>query len=280
MPADPAGDLAQMPFGELLFVFGTWRSRLVPPRPRQVHESSALAANAKRKEYAAALEAIIEKIRGGGDLKPHLSRQINFPHIAEADRTRQPLHRRKDRDLLIADWGVHHLHLSTIVDADGFVKRTGDLLFAAFTADDAYLINIYPHGNWGLREIVEIYVREWPNAGTIRPMHGITLAEHPTEKDALELRNAGVAGLLEIDGTVYMPPSQTTAGTPLPVTLRVQNLLHIIDELRERETQTDFESELDAQRGFRSRGDWSPLIHDGQCGFTREGVFVPVAPLP
>ncbi len=41
--------------------------------------------------------------------------------------------RRSDLVLLMAEWGIHHLHLSTVMEADGFVRRTKDLLFAFFS---------------------------------------------------------------------------------------------------------------------------------------------------
>ena len=45
------------------------------------------------------------------------------------------MHQKNDRDLLIADWGIHHLHFSTQIESDGFVIRTRDLLSAYFAPD-------------------------------------------------------------------------------------------------------------------------------------------------
>lgn len=71
------------------------------------------------------------------------------------DRPSRCLTGREDRDLMVADWGIHHLHLSSEIDSDGFVKRGGDLLFAAFGADDAYLIGIYQHlTDWARKEVL------------------------------------------------------------------------------------------------------------------------------
>lgn len=53
-------------------------------------------------------------------LTPHLSRAVKVAH--EPNGAAAKLNRRKDRDLLVADWGLHHLHLSTAIEADGFVE--------------------------------------------------------------------------------------------------------------------------------------------------------------
>jgi hypothetical protein len=102
------------------------------------------------------------------------------------------LQHRSDLDLLISDWGLHHLHLTSEMEADGFVKRTGDLLFAAFTDDDAYLIGIYPHGSWALHELVEILVREWPgNSAVNASMSGVRLVGSISEEEHMQLRKGG-----------------------------------------------------------------------------------------
>jgi hypothetical protein len=89
----------------------------------------------------------------------------------------------------MSDWGLHRVHLTTNVEKDGFVERTGDLLFCAFTEEDAYLIGIYPHGSWALRELVEILVREWPeNAAVNVSISGFTPAYQVSEQDHLKAR--------------------------------------------------------------------------------------------
>lgn len=54
------------------------------------------------------------------------------------------------------------------------------------------------------------------------------------EKDRLALREAGVNQALEIDGKVYMPPGQTTAGTPVAVTRNTMKLRSQLSTLGER----------------------------------------------
>jgi hypothetical protein len=256
LPADPTGTLSSKNLPDLLIVYFTWRGRLIPARPRKVHESGALNASPKRSDHQSALESIVRKIERGDDLRSHLSRAVEVAFDPKG---------KKDRDLLIGDWGIHHLHLGTAVEADGFTKRTGDLLFAVFGPADAYLINIYEHGKWALRDIIEILVREWSGAGVLQEAKGIVgLSQQPTESEHLELREAGVALLVEVDGRVYFPPSLTTARTPLQATLRANQVSWRLQELRD--MGEDLVVSLNkAAEGSAADGTWKPSIQNDVC---------------
>ena len=78
----------------------------------------------------------------------------------------QPPNRREaDRDKMLAAWGIHHLHLSSAPGEGGFTARGPDLLYAMFQPDDAYLLGIYTHNDWARKELVEVIVNNWPDAG-------------------------------------------------------------------------------------------------------------------
>jgi hypothetical protein len=196
LPADQAAELAQELLVDLLMTIFNWRTRLIPPVPRVCHQSAELVASTKATEHAAALAALMKKIETGDDLVPHLSPAVKFAHDPKG---------RRDKDRLIADWGLHHLHLSETVEADGFVERDDDLLIAAFTPTDAYLVGVYPHGSWALKELLTLIVRNWPDSGVMLKLNGIVgLEPEPTDEERPALRNAGVAGsMVTIDGAVW-----------------------------------------------------------------------------
>ena len=215
MGPDPSGELGTMPLARLLITYYNWRARFVSTQPRQAHISSELAADAKYVEHQSAINAIVTKIESGADLTGHLSRGISNAY--QPSTARPAKHGpRKDLDLLQSEWSIHHLHLSTTIEGDGFVSRTEDLLFAIFQPDDAYLLGVFPHGAWTNTELVEAAVRNWPNAGLFHELRGaIGLANPIPPQDRPRLRSAGVTTMVEVDGKVYAPPGQTTAGTPM-----------------------------------------------------------------
>jgi hypothetical protein len=129
-------------------------------------------------------------------------------------------------------------------------------------------------------DILEILVRNWPDAHVLHRVHGVTgLSQKFSDEERVELRNAGVAQLVEIDGKVYVPPGQTTAGTPLSATIGANNLMWKLDELRSK--GDELVNMLDqAALGKPRGGEWEPLIHDGWCGFRSGDLFVRAFRLP
>jgi hypothetical protein len=93
------------------------------------------------------IDLVGSKIELGIDLRPHISRKIVDLHF--------------DDDLL-NEWDIHHLHLGTTLDANGFVKRTGPVLFVRFDRQNAYFINVLGHGSWTNQDMIRIIHRKWP----------------------------------------------------------------------------------------------------------------------
>lgn len=217
---------------DLLIIYFNWMDRLIDAAPRRVHASGAVEANPLRWDarYRRAFDAVRVKIEAGEPLTPHLSRGVRIGYEA-ARHGPKGLRRRRDLDLLLADWGVHHLHLSTKVTDDGFVERTGPLLLGVFHAADAYLIDIIDHGEWSRQSIMETVVRHWPDAGILYEMKGVLgLDRSVSNADRKQLREAGINVPLEIDGKVYMSPCGiTTAGTSTNATMRAITVRRDID---------------------------------------------------
>ena len=136
-PPQDRPTLEAMHYSDLLILFINWRSRYVTPRPRTVHRSIVLEANPLSSDpiYTPGLARITHLIETGGDLKPHLSRGVQYGYRGTGPPKESHL------DMMLNDWGIHHLHLNTELDTDGFVKRPktepqwNRLLFAAFTPD-------------------------------------------------------------------------------------------------------------------------------------------------
>jgi hypothetical protein len=177
--------------------------RLIKPMPRKIHISREFECPV---EHQPGLELVKQKIEVGENLQPYLStRLVDLDY---------------DDDLL-NDWGIHHLHLGTNFRKDGFVKRTGPVLFARFENDAAYLINVMKHGNWSNQDMIRIIHENWPESIKKFRMMGVSgMGQTLTDKDIKKLRQAHVITFIEPElGVVYGPPGLglTTSGTGLEV---------------------------------------------------------------
>jgi hypothetical protein len=156
-------------------------------------------------------------------------------------------------DLLLNDWGVHHLHLSTIVEEDGFVERTGPLLFAVLKSDQAFLIDIVEHGGWTRDRVIEIMATDWPNDNLVWELKGIIPPRRRlSEVDRKSIRNSHSSSIFEIAGKAYMPAGGlTTAGTSTVTTATVQRLLRKLKWLEgQLNTDPNYLKEMAAQNGI------------------------------
>lgn len=254
LPHDPkyTSELRAKTPQELLIIYGNWRSRLVSMGPRQTHCSQALDVNPLSNDprYKSGLDAIISRLEAGHDVTANLSRGIRHGYRPPTNAGKGD---RQDLDLLLNDWGVHHLHLSTVVEADGFVKRTGPLLFAAFKPDHAFLIDIIEHGGWTRDHVIQTMVAEWPNEDLVWELKGIIpSAKRTSESDRKALRNAHVNSFFEKDGKAYMPAGGlTTAGTSTRNTRSVQGLLRTLKWFEQQlDNDPDYLKKAGAQNGI------------------------------
>lgn len=127
---DPAlfAELASKDARELLIIYHNWMTRHVYPTPRQILTSKAYNANPIVMQRKDDLDALIAKIEAGIDLRPHLSTRVE----TVIEPANKKLSRRRDLDLMLIEWDVHHLHISQELQQNGFVKRDDPLLFVVF----------------------------------------------------------------------------------------------------------------------------------------------------
>ncbi len=193
------------------------RKRKVAARPRKVLISEEFTYPP---QYQNGLDLIKRKIENGDDLTPHLSCKV----ITKPDYD----------DALLNDWGIHHLHLGTEIEDDGFVTRTGPVLYVLFADDLAYFISVMPHGSWSNREIITIIHRNWPESIEKFLMRGISGVERRVgDADIAAFRRSGVSAMLEIEGCYYAPlgGGYATSRKSLDVMVNCMRLRKIVRKL-------------------------------------------------
>lgn len=275
-PPDARAELEAKSVSSLLITYFNWSGRLVPVRKRRVHKSAELKSKVGDLEtsHRHGIRKLESDISRGNDLRPYLSRRVEVGYVP-AHRAPKKTKHREDRDLLLYDWGLHHLHLGNGVDDDGTVTRSGPLVFAGFMPHDAYLIDVLPHGSWYVRDVLKIIVRNWPDSGLLLPsLSGIRLATTFTEEEGKSLRDAGVAAsAFEYEEKVWMPRDfLTTAGTSGRATRRCNEIMHAVDRMGDllRSDPNDVLAEFEGRVEFPPDPHWRFFINDDHYGIQEE----------
>lgn len=171
-----------------LLYFNALRRRIQTVR-RTIHRSAEFSCPS---DLLAGLNGLETKIAAGEDITPHVSRGLK--NVSK-------------QDDLLNDWGVYHLHLGTNIEGDGFTIRTEQVLFALITESSFYEIQVYPHGSWSNRDVIEIIHKNWPDTINNYRLKGVTdIAQDHTNEYIKKLRSAHVNTVLKMeDGTIYAP---------------------------------------------------------------------------
>ena len=154
---------AALDVGEQVWRFLNWQSRLVHPHRRQVNVADGFndlpAVQANRK----VVDALLAKLSRGDDVTDHLSKDVKQGYcIHKNGRKDGP-----DFDLMLNEWGIHHLHLDDS-PGDGFKPRTGDVLYAILGRAAAYVLAVAPHGAWTSRQLNRGGAALLASAGPVR----------------------------------------------------------------------------------------------------------------
>ncbi|MFZ2525829.1 MAG: hypothetical protein WAW87_11030 [Candidatus Ferrigenium altingense] len=210
--------------------------RYIDPIPRQISVS---------KKFPKKLPAVVEKglhvieklIREGKDVNPYQSKGlIRFNDISGGRRA-------KRTDLLWADWGINHLHITDMPIADGeyFSERkcsNGEswLLFCLFVGNTVGFIDIRRHEEYVFsdQDMIKTVKESWPGYMEKFRLNGISPSrEGFTNAEIAHLRANGICSPLCIDDDVYMGPGMgiSTASTSVRVTTQADRVLDWLDFL-------------------------------------------------
>lgn len=166
------------------------KMRLISTKPRNVLLSDGFICP---QELQDGLELLKQKIINGENIRPNQSRFLKKLNV---------------KDGLLFDWDIHHLHLGTTIESDGFINRTGPLLYVRFDENNAYFLNVENHGAWTMQELLRIIHRNWPESiENFRVEGAVALSTNFSDEDLKNLRNAQVNSLIEVEsGAIYIGP--------------------------------------------------------------------------
>jgi hypothetical protein len=169
----------------------TYLRRNIKSQPRTILKSSTFICPAELQDGLNNLEEIISN---GGDLKAFLSKQIN---------------RLGYHDKMLYDWDIHHFHLGTNIENDGFVSRTGPILFARIVEGIVYFIKIGNHGEWTNQELMSIIEENWPASIESFKVDAESLTEDLSDNDIKMLRKHNINSLISLGTSkIYIGPGQ------------------------------------------------------------------------
>lgn len=216
-----------------------FRLRYIDPMPRTI-----LASNKFPKRLPATVEtgflALQKSIIEGKDINSYQSKGlIKFNDLSGTNSA-------KRTDLLWADWGISHLHITDkqMTTGEFFSPRKcsdGEswLLFCIFGRDCALLVDIKKHSDDELfvdQSMMDTIYQSWPAYMEQFRLNGILpspAATRHTNQDIQNIRTNGLTTYTTIDGKVFMGPGMgiTTASTPLVVTRKSDEVIDWICQL-------------------------------------------------
>lgn len=213
-----------------------WLRRIPSRWPRRTHVSDVLGRQRILTPYEiGGIKRLRSAIERGGDLRMYLGETT----ASLRERHREKLRGPAKTDLFFSDWGLLHFHLGADLSNRGLkAMRTRRVLIAHVTPDDAYLIDLAPHGKghpdtWGNINYLETLQRNWPHILAKYEMKGVMPPPHEnrfTASDYIQLRQARMAAHLCIGNKVFMGPGLGISGDGSS-TAAVLQLGKIKDEL-------------------------------------------------
>lgn len=216
-----------------------FRFRYVDPQQRQVVFSDRFPIIDLPTDAEDGLMHLVSLIQQGGDINPYQGRGLILRNDTSG------LKRGARTDLLWADWGVLHFHLTAApIPNDQFFSRPADYLaFCIVGGDVVAFIDVLPHPDkegFANPDLMEVVYRNWPdylNKFEVKGIVGLSNdGSRRTQEEVHNLRNNGVCSFLTFGDKVYAAPGMgvTSASTSTKITLaadRVRNYVDILAQM-------------------------------------------------
>jgi len=190
--------------------------------PRVVYWSKELRESEFLSEYGNSLNEIESRLACGESIRPYLSKSVNRVSAV---------------DYCLVNRGFYHLHLGEDVDPrdPSFKSRTSAILFARFTQDSVYLVDILPHDQenqypefWD-DHLVEVVGRNWPDL--LMVLNGIMPGNSLSPQERRSLEKKGATAPSNFEGQVVLAGfGQTLAKTSIRSTIGISQDLELLNQ--------------------------------------------------
>lgn len=201
-------DLTESYNESLVHSFFNLKQRVVEPTSRTVHVPAGFVCPAT---LQTGFDSLLQKVRMGQSLFPHLSRQIFNPNFLDG---------------MLFDWGIQHFHLGFTPDSRKpmLIAGTSEVVYAVVEEHDFYVLGINHHGAWADKDLLRIMRGNFPQLLSHHKMEGFVAIETVfTESDHLQLRKARVNTIVDLDGEFFMSPGGgiNSAGGSMESSMRI-----------------------------------------------------------
>ena len=184
-------------------------NRMIYKVPRIVFISDEINKKIEDKiipsKYIEALKLFYDKFRSGDDMNPYLSRRI---YKSKLSKSKMSYKGKESRDLLLYDWGIHHLHLTTeeVKVGKKTSTRSEYLLFVKVKPNAIYFIDVLKHDTreFANKNLIRIIDRNWPKLLEDKILSDIEIYDEFNEKDIIKFRQMGNLVPYNIDGKTYI----------------------------------------------------------------------------
>ncbi|EMV3016908.1 TPA: hypothetical protein RFN10_001112 [Klebsiella aerogenes] len=225
-------ELENQSLNGVLIAYLHWKTRIVPTRRRKVHISPEVTSDKRWKTLKSGIHGLLDKVRKGEDLYPHLSLRAHKYGYTSVERIRNgEVDSWEDKDQLLNTKGFHHFHLSMDIQSTGLGVRTNSVLFAFVSRDQFHAVGIFDHSVFDKPDIFNGMTEERERMWALHEKY-TTFGMKP--------------------GTVYMNNPITTSGHPVSLIMLADRYAAIIREYDQKAEQRTFINEIYAQSPFPS----------------------------
>lgn len=211
-----------------------FRFRFVDPQPRQIAFSDRFPKTDLPPDARAGLAYLVGLIQQGSDINPYQGRGLTLRNDTSGEK------RDARTDLLWADWGIFHFHLTAEpIPNDQFFSKPSDYLaFCIVGGDVVAFIDVLRHPDkqgFANPELMEVVHRNWPAYLGQFEVRGVLAGGEGsrTQEEVHNLRSNGVCSFLTLGGKVYMGPGMgvTSASTSTRISLVANRVRRCVDAL-------------------------------------------------